>query len=198
MDCPDEQARAERWKAHARSLRSHVDGLAAKAYWERCSSPEFVVLFVPREAFLAPALEADPGLLEYAAARKVVLATPTTLIALLRTVAHAWTQAALADNARAVYETGRELYGRLCTLGEHVDKLGKALGSAVTSYNRTVGSLESRVLVTARRFESLGLVQPELDGPEVLESAVRGVTAPELLEAEPTREPGLLRVAPSP
>ena len=118
MQETDEAERGRLWKAHAERLRAHVDALAGKAYWERCpGSPEFVVLFVPQEAFLAPALEADPTLLDHAAGRRVVLATPTTLIALLRTVAHAWTQQALADNARAVYDTGRELYARLGTLG---------------------------------------------------------------------------------
>lgn len=196
----DEAARGRRWKAHAERLRAHVDALAAKAYWERCpGSPEFVVLFVPQEAFLAPALEADPTLLDHAGSRRVVLATPTTLIALLRTVAHAWTQQALADNARAVYDTGRELYARLGTLGEHVDKLGRSLGGAVTSYNRAVGSLEGRVLVTARRFASMGLVEDGLPAPEGLEQSARPLTAPELVDPvearsraddEPDDEPG--------
>jgi DNA recombination protein RmuC len=181
----DEQARGRLWKSHAQRLRAHVDALAGKAYWEHCpGSAEFVVLFVPQEAFLAPALEADPDLLEYAAQRRVVLATPTTLIALLRTVAHGWTQQSLADNARAVYDTGRELYARLGTLGEHVDKLGRSLGSAVGSYNRAVGSLEGRVLVTARRFAALGLVEQELEKPVGVDQAPRPVTAPELLEDE--------------
>ena len=183
MDATDEAQRARRWKAHAERLRAHVDALAAKAYWERCpGSPEFVVLFVPQEAFLAPALEADPMLLDHAGSKRVVLATPTTLIALLRTVAHAWTQQSLADNARAVYDTGRELYARLGTLGEHVDKLGRSLGSAVTSYNRAVGSLEGRVLVTARRFATMGLVEQELPAVDGLDQAPRPLTAPELVD----------------
>jgi DNA recombination protein RmuC len=179
----DETARGRLWAAHAARLRAHVDALAAKAYWQSCpGSPEFVVLFVPQEAFLAPALEADPALLDHAASNRVVLATPTTLIALLRTVAHAWTQQALADNAREVYETGRELYARLGTLGEHVDKLGRSLGSAVTSYNRAVGSLEGRVLVTARRFAAMGLVSDELPAPGGIEDSVRAPAAPELVD----------------
>lgn len=185
MEATDDAQRSRRWKAHAERLRAHVDALAAKAYWERCpGSPEFVVLFVPQEAFLAPALEADPALLDHAGSKRVVLATPTTLIALLRTVAHAWTQQSLADNARAVYDTGRELYARLGTLGEHVDKLGRSLGAAVTSYNRAVGSLEGRVLVTARRFAAMGLVEQELPAPDGLEQAARPLTAPELVDPD--------------
>jgi DNA recombination protein RmuC len=186
----DESARGRLWEMHAARLRSHVDALAGKAYWEVCpGSPEFVVLFVPQEAFLAPALEADPALLEHAAARRVVLATPTTLIALLRTVAHAWSQQALADNARAVYETGRELYLRLGGLSEHVDKLGRALNSAVGSYNRAVGSLEGRVLVTARRLAAMGLVSDSAPGeqlraPAGVEASARRLVAPELTDEE--------------
>ena len=119
----------------------------------------------------------------------MVLATPTTLIALLRTVAHAWTQQALADDARAVYETGRELYARLGTLGEHVDKLGRSLGAAVGSYNKAVGSLEGRVLVTARRFAAMGLVNEELPAPEAVELTTRLLAAPELVDP-PDRRAG--------
>ena len=122
-----------------------------------------------------------------------MLATPTTLIALLRTVAHAWTQQALADNAKAVYDTGRELYARLGTLGEHVDKLGRSLGSAVTSYNRAVGSLEGRVLVTARRFAGMGLVEDDLRSPQGLEESARLLTAPELVDAASNAPGGLDR-----
>ena len=114
--------REARLEAHARHLRDHVDRLAAKSYWTALSpSPEFVVLFIPGEAFLAPALEHDPALLEHAMARKVHIATPTTLVTMLRTAQYAWQQAALSDNARAVFDLGRELYDRLAGLGRHVD-----------------------------------------------------------------------------
>ena len=135
--------RAERTAAHARHLRAHVDRLAAKAYWQQFpSAPEFVVLFVPGEAFLGPALEADPALLEHAYARRVHLATPTTLVTLLRAVAHGWQQRRWPTTRRRCSTPGAQLYGRLATLGTHVDKLGRSLTAAVAAYNATVGSLE--------------------------------------------------------
>jgi DNA recombination protein RmuC len=178
----DEDVRAARLGAHARHLREHVDRLAAKAYWAAlASSPEFVVLFVPGEAFLAPALEHDPGLLEHAIAHKVHIATPTTLVTMLRTAQYAWQQAALSDNARAVFDLGRELYDRITSLGKNVDGLGKALTNAVTAYNRTVGSLESRVLVSARKLNELGIVEAELEPLQPVDEAVRSLSAPELI-----------------
>ncbi|MCW2887746.1 MAG: recombination protein RmuC [Streptosporangiaceae bacterium] len=178
-----------RMEAHARHLREHVDRLAAKAYWQSFSpSPEFVVLFIPGEAFLAPALEHSPELLEYAMSRRVHIATPTTLITMLRTASYAWQQAALSRNARAVFELGKELYERLGTMGQHVDELGKSLSAAIKSYNRTVGSLESRVLVSARKLNELGVVEGSLEGPRPVEETARALSAAELLE-DP--EPGV-------
>jgi len=172
----DDDERDAHLRRHARQLRTHADALAGKRYWRALpDSPEFVVLFVPAEAFLSAALEADSELLEHAAARRVVLATPTTLIALLRTVAQGWTHEALADRAREIHELGRELHERLGTLGAHVDKLGRALGTAVTSYNSAVGCLEGRVLVTARRFGDLGLDEDTLASPRQLEISPRHV-----------------------
>lgn len=169
---------------HARQLRQHVDTLSAKAYWRALpATPEFVVLFVPGESFLSAALEAEPGLLEYAAGRQVVLATPTTLIALLRTVAYAWTQEALADRARDIHQLGRDLYDRLGVMGGHLDKLGRSLTSAVGSYNKAVGSLETRVLVSARKFEEMEVSDRDLPTPAVVTEAVRPLTAAELLDA---------------
>lgn len=168
---------------HARQLRQHVDALAAKSYWRSLpATPEFVVLFVPGESFLSAALEAEPGLLEYASAKQVVLSTPTTLIALLRTVAYAWTQEALADRAREIHELGRELYGRLGVMGGHLDRLGRALTGAVTSYNKAVGSLETRVLVSARRFEEMEVSDSGVAPPGMVTEAPRPLTAAELLE----------------
>jgi len=180
----DEAIRDARLGAHARHVREHVDRLAAKAYWAALSpAPEFVVLFIPGEAFLAPALERDPGLLEYAVSRRVHIATPTTLVSMLRTAQYAWQQAALSDNARAVFELGRELYDRLSGMGQHVDRLGRALTSAVKTYNQAVGSLESRVLVSARRLNQVGLVDAELETPQLIEESVRMLSAPELTTA---------------
>jgi DNA recombination protein RmuC len=147
-------------------------------------SPEFVILFIPGEAFLAPALERDPGLLEYALARKVHIATPTTLVTMLRTAQYAWQQDALAENARAVFDLGRELYQRIASLGGHVDRLGRALTTAVSTYNQTVGSLEGRVLVTARRLNELGVVDAELATPVAVEQTTRALSAPELASTE--------------
>jgi len=180
-EAADSGVREVRLDAHARHLREHVDRLAAKAYWAALSpAPEFVVLFIPGEAFLAPALEHDPGLLEHAMAHRVHIATPTTLVTMLRTAQYAWQQAALSDNARAVFELGRELYERLSGLGKHVDSLGKALTNAVSTYNRTVGSLEGRVLVSARKLNQLGVVEAELAPPKAVEETVRALSAPDL------------------
>jgi DNA recombination protein RmuC len=130
---------------HVRQLRTHVDALAAKAYWRALSeTPEFVVMFVPAESFLSAALDQRSDLLEYAAQRQVILATPTTLIALLRTVAHGWSHERLAGQAAEVQRLGRELHERLGVLGGHVDKVGRSLAGAVAAYNQAVGSLEGR------------------------------------------------------
>ncbi len=181
-EATDESLRAARLDAHARHLREHVDRLAAKAYWAALSpAPEFVVLFIPGEAFLAPALEHDPGLLEHALAHRVHIATPTTLVTMLRTAQYAWQQAALSENARTVFDLGRELYDRLTGLGKHIDGLGKALTNAVTAYNRTVGSLENRVLVSARKLNETGLTDAELEPPKLIDDTVRELSAPDLV-----------------
>jgi DNA recombination protein RmuC len=178
----DDGVRTVRLDAHARHVREHVDRLAAKAYWAALSpAPEFVVLFIPGEAFLAPALEHDPGLLEYAMTRRVHIATPTTLVTMLRTAQYAWQQDALSENARAVFDLGRELYERLTGLARNVDGLGRDLSRAVTAYNRAVGSLESRVLVSARKLSELGVVDAELEPPRPVEETVRALSAPDLI-----------------
>lgn len=170
-------------KAHARALRSHVDVLAGRAYWTAFEpSPEMVVCFVPGDAILAAALDADPGLHEEALAARVVLASPGTLLALLRTVAYTWQQGALAGNAREMFEVGRELYARLATLGDHTAKLGRTLHRAVEDYNALVGTLERRVLVTARRMNDLGLTDAALVPPEPVVATPRSLSAVELLD----------------
>jgi DNA recombination protein RmuC len=183
MEARDEAGRDRHLATHATHLRRHVDQLAAKSYWAAfAQNPEFVVLFVPADPFLDAALRHDPTLLEHAFARNVVLATPATLVALLRTVAYAWRQEALARNAAAVHTLARELYGRLSTLGDHLARLGGSLGGAVTAYNRAIGSLESRVLVSARKLAELGVADDELPTPPQVELAPRHPQAPELVE----------------
>ena len=182
VDATDPDRRTDRLAAHARHLRGHVDSLARKSYGQRFdATPEFVVLFVPGDPFLEAALQSDPALLEHAFERNVVIATPTTLIALLRTVAYTWRQEALARNAAQIHDLGRELHSRLATMGGHVARMGKQLGGAVDAYNRTVSSLESRVLVTARRFGELNVVSEQIDTPEQVERSPRTVQAVELV-----------------
>ncbi|SCL18851.1 DNA recombination protein RmuC [Micromonospora inyonensis] len=184
MEARDDRERNARLRAHAKHLRAHVDALAAKSYWTAFDdTPEFVVLFVPADPFLDVALQHDPTLLEHAFGRNVVLATPATLVALLRTVAYSWRQEALARNAVAVHALARELYGRLSTLGDHVGRLGNSLGAAVTAYNRAVGSLEARVLVSARKLAELGVSDREIPPPAQVELAPRQPQAPELVES---------------
>ena len=195
-EATDEAVRDARLGAHARHLRDHVDRLSAKAYWAALSpAPEFTVLFIPGEAFLAPALERDPGLLEYALARKVHIATPTTLVTMLRTAQYAWQQEALTENAKAVFDLGRELYERIAGLGKHIDRLGRALTNSVSTYNQAVGSLESRVLVSARRLNQLGVV-----GSESRAAAASGADDPGAVRARASRRvrPGRARAGQPP
>jgi DNA recombination protein RmuC len=174
----DDTTRRERAAAHARQVRAHVDALGAKAYWRRFDpTPEFVVMFVPGEVFLSAALEADPTLLEHAFGADVVIATPTTLVALLRTVAYAWRQESLARNTAEVHALGRELHARLGVLSGHLGKLGRSLDAGVRSFNETVSSLESRVLVSARRFTDLSVTTGTLDAPEQIERRTRAPAA---------------------
>lgn len=166
----DDAARDEHLARHARQLRTHVDQLGSKAYWRGLAeTPEFVVLFVPAESFLSAALEADASLIEHAATRQVVLATPSTLIALLRTVAHGWSHESLTQQAAEILRAGRELHERLRTFGGHLDQVGRTLNTAVGHYNSAVGSLESRVLVQARRFGDLSVTGDDLPTPRAVE-----------------------------
>ena len=191
--CTDDRERARLLRAHAGHLRMHVETLSRKAYWEQLgpgATPEFVVLFLPGEAFFSAALEHDPALLDESAARGVILATPTTLIALLRAVAFGWREARMAEGAREISTLGATLYDRLATLGAHMSELGTSLDRAVSSYNRAVGSLEGRVLVTARRFRELGAAadRRELEALEPIGTRARGVQAPELVAGASARE----------
>lgn len=186
-EADDETTRRSCLASHGRQLKAHVDALAKKEYWKSIDpSPEFVVAFIPGDPLLSTALEHEPGLMEYAVANHVLLATPTSLIALLRAVAYGWQQESLADNAREVQRLGAELYQRLSVLGEHVSGVGKGLNAAVAAYNKAVGSLEGRVLVTARRFAELGVVgsgDQNLDAPASVDSTTRALQSPELAPA---------------
>lgn len=177
----DEERRRQLLEAHARALRGHVDQLAARRYDRALGdSPELVVLFVPAEAVLSAALEADPALLEHALGRGVALASPVSLLTLLRTCATAWARTAVNDDARELLELGRTLYERLGTVASHLDALGGALRRSVTVYNKVVGSMENRLLVTARSLETLG---EQVDSPTLISAdaaQVRTFTAPEL------------------
>jgi DNA recombination protein RmuC len=192
MQQGEERDRVRLLRAHATQLRAHVDALSRKAYWEQLGpgmTPEFVVLFLPGESFFSAALEHDPALLDDSAARGVILATPTTLIALLRAVAYGWREQRMGESAREISTLGATLYERLATLGGHVGELGLALDRAVTSYNRAVGSLESRVLVTARRLRELGAAADRIDLAvvEPVETRTRALQAAELLAAPAPR-----------
>jgi DNA recombination protein RmuC len=207
IESTDEHDRNLHLVSHARQLRAHVDALSKKEYWQQFGrSPEFVVAFVPGDPLLAAAFEHDPTLLEHAMASHVVLATPTNLIALLRTVAASWQQEAVAENAQKVQQIGRDLYKRLCAFGDHLAKAGRGLAGAVDAYNKAVGSLERSVLPQARRFQELGVVgvsEKELVELEQVDSAPRRpesgeleIPAPALeLVVDVTRPPALPGVA---
>lgn len=170
---------------HARALRGHVDTLAGKDYWSAfTTSPELVVCFVPSDAVLAAALRAEPDLYDHAQSRKVVLASPASLLAVLRATALAWQQDALTANARELLGLGAELHQRLGTVGRHVAAMGGALRRSVETYNQLVGTIESRVLVTARRMHDLGLAESAPDPVAPLEAAPRPLTSAELLADE--------------
>ena len=171
----DEEVRRAKLQAHAVQVRQHMVKLGAKAYWEHLQpTPEFVVMFLPGEAFFSEALAQDPSLIEEGVAQRVIVASPTTLISLLRAVAYGWQQQKIAQSAEAISQLGKELYERLRTMSGYFESVGKNLDSAVASYNRAVGSLENRVLVSARRFAELGTtVKEEIEVMEPIESTTR-------------------------
>jgi DNA recombination protein RmuC len=184
LEATDEEEKKRKLLDHARQVRDHLKKLGQKAYWEQFQpSPDFVVLFLPGEMFYSAALEADPSLIEAGVDARVILATPTTLIALLRAVAYGWTQQALTENAERISLLGRELYDRIATVADHWGRVGKNLGEAVGAYNDSVASMERRVLVSARKFRDLKVApeDKEIRDLNPVEALPRDVQAPELL-----------------
>ncbi len=185
VEAKEEQSRKTALQRHARQVRDHVKMLGAKDYQDQFQpSPEFVVLFLPGDPFFSVALEQDPGLIEFGVDQGVILATPTTLIALLRAVAYGWRQESLTENAREISDLGRTLYDRLGVMTRHLTRLGKNIGGAVDSYNKALGTLETRVLASARKFKDLEVAPKgkELESPAPVETLTREIAAPELLQ----------------
>src|SRR5262249_26890635 len=192
LEAPDESSRQTMLLEHARQVRTHLTQLGAKTYFtDVSSSPEFVVMFLPGEMFFSAALEQDPSLIEYGVDRKVIPASPTTLIALLRAVAYGWQQQAMEENARHISDLGRNLYDSIRTLANHFDDLGTRLKSSLDAYNKAVGSLEGNVLVKARKFRELQAAgaAEEIPTPEVIDRVPRMLQSREFTDGLPFAEP---------
>src|SRR5579875_868807 len=188
LEATDDDTRNTRLCDHARQVRQHIDSLAGKAYWSHLPcTPEFVVLFLPGEVFFRAAMDTDPELIEYGVSQKVIVASPTTLIALLKAVAYGWNQKNLAESARKISDAGKTLYERLCTMTEHLEKMGKRLGGAVESYNDLLASMERRVLPEARKFPELdrSLAGKELPEVKQLEQTPRELQAADWQDPSP-------------
>jgi DNA recombination protein RmuC len=184
LEAADDEGRINRLEQHAVQVRTHIEKLSRKAYWEQFeSTPDFVILFLPGEMFFSAALERDPLLIEFGADKKIILATPTTLIALLRAVCYGWRQEKLAQNAREISQLGSELYKRFADLSLHFGRLGKSLNHSVEAYNKAAGNIETRVLVTARKFKELGAAPlgMEIELLPQVEQFARDLQVPELL-----------------
>lgn len=181
LEAKDEETRLLYLKAHAKQIRDHINKLSAKAYWDQFKhTPEFVVMFLPGEFFFSAALEQDPSLIEEGVNQRVILASPTTLIALLRAVSYGWRQEKLAESAEEISNIGKEMYDRLRVFTEHLQELGKDLDRAIAAYNKAIGSFDSRVLVSARKFTDLGLSSnKEIPIVQKSDLTARQLSAPE-------------------
>jgi DNA recombination protein RmuC len=189
IESPDDTNRLRNLSDHAKQVRTHVKGLAEKSYWQRLScSPEFVVAFLPLESLLSAALERDPALIDFAVERRVLIATPMTLITLLLTIAHGWREQATVENLDKIRSTGQELYSRLLTMSQHFARLGEAIEKTVGTYNQTVGSMERNVLPSARKFKDLRPANAgQLEEARVLEVAPRALDGSKWNVLEPAK-----------
>jgi DNA recombination protein RmuC len=184
LEAADDATRVNRLQQHAAQVRDHIEKLSRKAYWDQFdNAPDFIILFLPGEMFFSAALERDPLLIEFGAERLIILATPTTLIALLRAVCYGWKQEKLTQNALAISQLGAELYKRLSDMGIHFSSLSRNLNACVNAFNKVAGNIETRVFVTARKFNELGAAgsSAEIEPLEPVEQIARDIQAPELL-----------------